>query len=222
MAYERILLVEDDHDQRTSLVGLLRSEGYDVDECSTAEEALGHLDTNDYDLLVTDYLLGGATGAWLARIAAARVGSIPPRVLLITGHERPSDVDGLNVIRKPINAANFLTDVARALATEPRERTIADPAQRIALVYYVTDSVHSLRAVKTLRAILKDYEPSQVALTIIDVSRGSCPEAEDDRIIATPTLVKTFPAPRTWIAGELATREHVQRLLEHASVERRR
>jgi DNA-binding response OmpR family regulator len=86
--HPRILLVEDDPDQRVGLAEFLRMHGYAVSEAASAEEALKVWHAHPFDLLVTDYQLGGATGSWLAGIAARTVQPTTLRVLLMTGHDQ--------------------------------------------------------------------------------------------------------------------------------------
>jgi hypothetical protein len=40
--------------------------------------------------------------------------------------------------------------------------------------------------------------------------------AEEDRIVVVPTLVKRWPAPKVWIAGDLSKRDFVKRVLVSA------
>ena len=217
----RILVVEDDPDQRIGLAELLRAHGHAVIEAASAESALAALAGEPVDLLVADYQLGGATGAWLARIAG-RTQPTAPRAILVTGHDSIRDAEGLTVMRKPIDVDRFLALVDRALDEPPLDAASIDrPAQRIALVLYVTDSLPSRKARRTLHALLDRYEPSQVALTVVTLSAATGQQAEDHRVVVTPTLLKTFPAPRVWVTGELEPPLIVERLLQQAGVEAR-
>jgi CheY-like chemotaxis protein len=219
VARHRILLVEDDPDERAGLAELLEMKGYEVATAESAEDALDLLQVDQFDLLVTDYQLGGATGTWLARIAARSMHLPSSHALLITGRDHVVDGDGLTVLRKPLDLDQFLSEVAQALAAPiPPRDEVAPPAQRIALILYVNDSVSSRRARHALEALLADYDAAQVALDIVDVSTGS-PQVEAHRIVVTPTLLKTFPAPRVWIGGQLDRSPALRRLLEQAGVE---
>lgn len=213
-----ILLVEDDDGQRSNLRDLLRTEGYTVTEAANAEAALALLQTHRFDLMVTDYQLGGATGTWLARVAGRSLQAGVPQTLLITGHAEIADADGLRVFHKPLEPVTFLREVRQALE-HPAANHGADPAQRIALILYVNESLRSKRALAALRAILAEYAADQVALTIVNLAQPGDHQAEEHRVVATPTLLKTFPAPRVWIAGELQSGAILRRLLEQAGVD---
>ena len=222
MSGRHILLVEDDADHRASLADILRQGGHRVTEADSAEAALEQLQIEHVDLLITDYRLGGATGTWLARLATRFAHPTPPRVLLVSAYRELSDADGFEVLRKPFGADAFLAKVEQTLAAPPRgdAEQAARPAQRIALTLYVSDSMLSLRAAKNLRMVLARYRDEQVALTVINLSHDVDHHAEEDRIVVTPTLLRTFPAPRVWLVGNLDKRDLVERLLSHAGVDR--
>jgi CheY-like chemotaxis protein len=218
-----ILLVEDDPDQRSGLAELLRRQGYDVTEAGSAEQALAVLDARHVDLVITDYQLGGATGSWLARMAARGMNPGSPRAILMTGHDHLADAAGLTVLRKPLDVPRLLAEVAAAIDTAGAPPAPPPgPVQRIALVLYVNDALPSRRVRKALTSLLASYDPAQIALTIVDLTAGAGQLAEEHRVVAAPTLVKTFPAPRVWIAGEFQQPAVVERLLDQAGVEARR
>jgi CheY-like chemotaxis protein len=218
-----ILVVEDDPEQRFGLVQVLRAEGYVVAEADSAEAALEVLHSEPVDLLVSDYQLGGATGAWLARIAGLALYPAAPRALLMTGHDRISDADGLRVLHKPIDISRFLAEVRQALLVAPAPTSDPTaPSQRIAFILYVSDSLLSGRTLKALRDLFGGYDESQIALTIVDLSRDTAHQAEEHRVVVTPTLLKTFPAPRVWIVGDFKDAKVVDGLLQQAGVEARK
>ena len=67
---------------------------------------------------------------------------------------------------------------------------------------------NSVRALKTLKNILEDEFKGVYALKVIDVLKN--PQlAEEDKILATPTLAKILPPPVRKIIGDLSDREKV-------------
>jgi circadian clock protein KaiB len=67
---------------------------------------------------------------------------------------------------------------------------------------------NSMRALKTLRNILETAFRGVYALKVIDVLTN--PQlAEEDKILATPTLAKILPPPVRRIIGDLSDRERV-------------
>ena len=58
-----VLLVEDDRGSLITLTALLEAEGYQVEACETAEEALNYIaSTKDLDLVLSDLRLPDGSG----------------------------------------------------------------------------------------------------------------------------------------------------------------
>jgi PAS domain S-box-containing protein len=79
----RLLLVDDEDLVRAGTAEMLRDLGHKVEEAGSGRAALDLLQAEQYDALVTDYMMPGMDGAQLAREAAAAAPNMP--VLLITG-----------------------------------------------------------------------------------------------------------------------------------------
>jgi signal transduction histidine kinase/CheY-like chemotaxis protein len=106
-----VLLVDDEQLVRASTADMLTDLGYRVVEAQTAEDALRKLDEELHvDILITDHLMPGMTGAELARAVAQRRPDL--RVLLISGYAEAEGV-GLEFVRltKPFRQA----ELAKAL-----------------------------------------------------------------------------------------------------------
>ena len=75
-------------------------------------------------------------------------------------------------------------------------------------LYVAGNTPNSMRALKTLRNILETEFKGVYALKVIDVLMN--PQlAEEDKILATPTLTKILPPPVRRIIGDLSDRERV-------------
>lgn len=95
-------------------------------------------------------------------------------------------------------------------------------AHKIALVLYVSPaSPASIQARRNLEQVLERFDRSQVKFTICDLVRDPL-AGEADRIAFTPTLVKQYPEPRTWVLGSLRESEIVEDLLRVHGVDRTR
>ena len=77
------------------------------------------------------------------------------------------------------------------------------------LKLYVTGmTIRSQEILKTLREILNEDYKGIYTLEVIDVLRH--PKlAEDDKILATPTLIKILPPPVARIIGDLNNKEKI-------------
>ncbi|MDR7922736.1 MULTISPECIES: circadian clock protein KaiB [unclassified Thermosynechococcus] len=75
-------------------------------------------------------------------------------------------------------------------------------------LYVAGNTPNSVRALKTLNNILEKEFKGVYALKVIDVLKN--PQlAEEDKILATPTLAKVLPPPVRRIIGDLSNREKV-------------
>ena len=75
-------------------------------------------------------------------------------------------------------------------------------------LYVAGNTPNSVRALKTLKNILEQEFNGVYALKVIDVLKN--PQlAEEDKILATPTLSKILPPPVRKIIGDLSDRERV-------------
>ena len=75
-------------------------------------------------------------------------------------------------------------------------------------LYVAGNTPNSMRALNTLREILDNEFKGVYALKVIDVLKQ--PQlAEEDKILATPTLAKILPPPVRKIIGDLSDREKV-------------
>lgn len=112
---EQILVVEDDELVRSMLTEALSQSGYSVTVRANAEEALAK--QGDYDLLLTDVGLTGASGHVLAQ-KLSELGRVR-RVLLISGYSKESvqcpDFDSWPLLQKPFSLDLLSTTVRQVL-----------------------------------------------------------------------------------------------------------
>ena len=85
-----------------------------------------------------------------------------------------------------------------------------DPAaNKYLLKLYVTGtSSRTAQAIENLRRICDQELEGRYELDIVDVLEHP-QAAEDDRILATPTLIKQLPPPLRRVIGDLSDREKV-------------
>jgi len=75
-------------------------------------------------------------------------------------------------------------------------------------LYVIGETPSSVKAIADLKTILEDEFGDQYALEVVDIFEN--PNlAEEDKILATPTVVKLLPLPIRKIVGDLSDREKV-------------
>ncbi len=81
----RILFVEDEDSVRTFASRALKKKGYDVISCNSAENALEQIEKDqNFDMLLTDMVMPGMSGAELTKIIKNKIPSI--KVILASGY----------------------------------------------------------------------------------------------------------------------------------------
>ncbi len=113
----RLLLVEDDDSVRQLMAESLEAIGYAVAQAADAETALSMLRKNLPDLLITDYLMPGMTGAELMQKVRVQAPDLP--MIIATGYADMKAIEEVigehQLLRKPFPLAELAATVARAL-----------------------------------------------------------------------------------------------------------
>jgi DNA-binding NtrC family response regulator len=113
-----ILVVDDDEGIRENIVDLLSGD-YDVVSAANAEEAMALLQSEEVDLLLTDFQMPGRNGVELIEAARMRKAGLP--AILMTAYlyvyeqldeERRR---GITLLRKPFDSEEILRLVADEL-----------------------------------------------------------------------------------------------------------
>jgi CheY-like chemotaxis protein len=122
-----ILIVEDDHDIRTALAGLLSEAGYSVCDAVDPARALEKLRSLRPDLVLLDYglpLPEDGDAFLRAKVADADISGIP--VILVTGYNLPGEMDGtVATVRKPFEFDELAELVARVVGPPQKPRHVA-------------------------------------------------------------------------------------------------
>ena len=119
MARKSILVVDDEKSQREILETILSGEGYNVTTASSGEAAMKFVADRHFDLVLTDYQMGGMTGLELLKELTDFDKSII--VILLTAHGTvDSAVDALRLgafdfLQKPYDREKLLETISRAL-----------------------------------------------------------------------------------------------------------
>ncbi|MCT7971547.1 hybrid sensor histidine kinase/response regulator [Laspinema olomoucense] len=117
---DRILVVDDSPDNVLLVKTILEEEGYDITQAESGYSALAQIDQSPPDLVLLDIMMPGMDGYEVTRrIRGNKKLSFIP-ILLITAHDQPSVVEGLDLgaddfIRKPVELDELLARVRSLL-----------------------------------------------------------------------------------------------------------
>ena len=112
----RILLAEDDHAMREYLARALERSGYRVSSVGCGTEAIPLLETERFDLLLTDIVMPEMDGIELAQRAAAMAPEM--QVMFITGFaavtlKAGKAMPAAKVLSKPFHLRDLVLEVDR-------------------------------------------------------------------------------------------------------------
>jgi CheY-like chemotaxis protein len=197
----RILVVEDDEDTRELMALALAGEGFAVEQAADAREALAHLASGTFDLVVTDYDMPVQTGAAMLKEAAERGLLGSAAAVVVTAHPDPVGVEDVEVIRKPIDLGEFLSATAARLASRSGPAGGEDTVRLDAVLYVSSGSTASARARRYLEEMIARLRRPGLRFEVCDVSQDAR-RAEADGVVYTPTLVRRSPGPPVWVVGD--------------------
>jgi two-component system, NtrC family, response regulator HydG len=118
-AKPKILVIDDEHAIRFNIETFLLREGYEVDTACSYHESIDKLSGTNFDLILTDIMLGGKTGIDILREAKRRNLLCP--VILITGNPDIKTAaeavreGAYDYISKPVRRDGILHKVEMAL-----------------------------------------------------------------------------------------------------------
>lgn len=121
---QRVLLAEDDEAIRRTLQSLLELKGYDVKFAEDTPATIDLLREQDFDLLISDYLMPGGGGREILRYL--QEAGKDPAVIMITGLSdeqlfqelRGSGVD--RCLSKPFRLASLIETIEEVMAERER------------------------------------------------------------------------------------------------------
>jgi CheY-like chemotaxis protein len=127
IAGSRILVADDEPNIRTTISDILRKYKATVTVCENGGDAIREIESNDFDLVVSDIKMPDKTGYDV--FAAARKKSLSVPVILMTGFGYDpnhsivrASQEGLQaVLFKPFKVGQLLTEVRKALQVEAQQ-----------------------------------------------------------------------------------------------------
>src|SRR5918999_2858635 len=114
-----ILVVDDEPGVRSSLSGVLRDEGFDVEAAASGEECLDRAARTPYDVIVLDVWLPGVDG--LVTLQRLRERKVDAQVVMISGHGniesavRAIKMGAFDFVEKPLSIEKTVLVVRNAL-----------------------------------------------------------------------------------------------------------
>ena len=131
MSVPSILIVDDEAGVRSSLAGVLRDEGYDVDAVDSGEACLERVTRRPFDVVVLDIWLPGIDG--LVTLERLRERRVDAEIVMISGHGniesavRAIKMGAFDFVEKPLSLEKTVLVVRNAV----RQRRLEEENKRL-------------------------------------------------------------------------------------------
>lgn len=117
----RVLVVDDDPTSRLTLQTVLEAGGYHVDSAASAAEAVGKLDEQEYELVLSDLQMESPE-AGLKVLAHARMMDYKPATALVTTYQNSHPARTARMLIKPEDVPDLLGKVASLIGVRAARR----------------------------------------------------------------------------------------------------
>ncbi|MCC6591209.1 MAG: response regulator [Bryobacterales bacterium] len=119
----RVLLVDDNPASRLTLQTLLQAGGYSVDAAASAAEAVGKLDEQEYELVLSDLGMESPEAGYRVIAHARRMDYSPATALITKDHDESEPVYGSDsTLVEPEDVQGLFTQVADLISARARRR----------------------------------------------------------------------------------------------------
>ncbi|HEY7337138.1 MAG TPA: sigma-54 dependent transcriptional regulator [Bryobacteraceae bacterium] len=167
----RVLVVDDDEEQRRAVAGMVASKGYEVETAEHGEEALEKIGESPFQAIVTDLIMPRVDGVELMRTLQER-GDLTP-VIVLTGFGDISqaisimhDLRAFWFLEKPVNQTVLELLLERAVRVESMARETALLRRQEGYRGGLVDLVGRCRAMQQVFALIQRVAPSDATLLI--------------------------------------------------------
>jgi len=117
----RVLLVDDDPTSRLTLQTVLEAGGYRVDAAASAAEAVGKLDEQEYELVLSDLQMESPE-AGLKVLAHARMMDYKPATAIVTTYQNVKPPKQSHIFIRPEDVPGLLGKVANLISERAARR----------------------------------------------------------------------------------------------------
>ncbi|NVB39757.1 response regulator [Pseudenhygromyxa sp. WMMC2535] len=130
-AMARVLVVDDERSLRRTFALFLRDDGHEVETAEDVDQALTTLETDDFDVVVSDIILPRRSGVSLLEAIAERWPNI--KVILVTGEPTVETAasavrsGAYDYISKPVSS----TKIRKVVASAARVKSLQDDNRRL-------------------------------------------------------------------------------------------
>src|ERR1700733_9724287 len=136
MAIAKVLLVDDDEIVRFGLAELLEDKGFDITAAASVPEALKHISSEAYDVLLSDLHMPGP-GDGLTVVSAMRHANPGAVTLLLSAFPEMTAAAAAilqqtdEILVKPVNVTSLVDVIKRRVASGPQQERVIETVASI-------------------------------------------------------------------------------------------
>lgn len=167
---ERILVVDDDKAFRLATKTLLVDEGYQVVPAGNGEEALVQLQSERFDLMLSDMVMGKMSGIALLQEVRVQWPEMP--VLMVTGFGSiQTAVEAMRLgatdyLTKPTNNDELLLKIRRVLDGQKKERELVQLREELQHTYSFGNMISRSEKMKEIIRLIKQVADTDVTILV--------------------------------------------------------
>ncbi|MFN0156574.1 MAG: sigma-54-dependent transcriptional regulator [Bacteroidota bacterium] len=167
---ERILVVDDDKAFRLATKTLLVDEGYSVTLASNGEEGLTQLQSERFDLMLSDMVMGKMSGIGLLQEVRVQCPEMP--VLMVTGFGSiQTAVEAMRMgatdyLTKPTNNDELLIKIRRVLDAQKKERELLHLREELQHRYSFGNMISRSEKMKEIIRLIKQVADTDVTILV--------------------------------------------------------
>lgn len=166
----RVLVVDNDKAHARTMGESLSRVGYDVEVALSGPEGVAKIESESFDLIVTDLVMNEIDG--LGVLAAAKENLADCEVIVVTGHGTvPTAVEAMqrsafNFLEKPLTPDKLRAAVAKAAEAVAMRRTNADLQQRLDEKFGFEGIIYVSVKMRDVMERLRRVSPTDVSVMI--------------------------------------------------------
>jgi DNA-binding NtrC family response regulator len=166
----KVLVAEDDANERQGLAELLRAWGYETDTAANGAEALQKFSTFDPMIVVTDLVMPGMTGMELLK--RIRETSSEASVMLLTGQGtieeavEATKLGAFNFLEKPLDPKRLQIELRNCLEQHQKSLQLEVAHRRLRDAGVLGRLVGSAAAIQGVQTLIEQVAPSSASVLI--------------------------------------------------------
>jgi len=191
-----VLIVDDDEAHAQAVADSLKKIGCDCTLANSGERGISQIESENYDIVVTDMVMGEVDG--LAVLQKAREELPEASVIVVTGHGSISSAvtamqhGAFTYLSKPLDITELRSAVEKAASNIRLIRHNAELSRRLDEKFGFEGVVGNSPQMQRIIDILKNVAPTDSTVLIQGARRSQEPSVNESESLSTPMVGHSF------------------------------